>query len=416
LRHLLAKILVSALCLPPFYVLAARPARAQQGDATSYVYDEVGRLRAVLTPAGEAAVYEYDAAGNLKAVRRLTPNELELLGFTPRQGPAGTAVTIYGTGFNQGVNSVAFNGAPATVVASGPVSVVALVPEGATTGPITVFTPRGAATSTSPFVVRGVLLTPQVVTLSALDGLQFGLVVSGTQTGQVVWTVDGIEGGNASVGFITAGGFYTAPNLSGAAAAQHAVRATSVEDPAMFAEAAVTVLPFGAGFQFRSAAVSARYGTPPDSVPAYAGGAVSVRYGTPPNTPPVYVDGAVSVRHGTPANAPPAEISGAVSASRGPVLTSLSPGAVTRGTSVTLTLGGVALGGASGLSLFNLSSGAPAGGVTVSNIIVNGQGTSLTATLAVAAGAAAGRYAVVVTTPAGSTVRNDTGSNVVQIN
>ncbi len=416
MRHTFLKFLVAILCVLSASPLTSPSVLARQGAATSYVYDEDGRLRAVLSPTGEAAVYEYDAAGNFTAIRRLTPDQLELLGFTPRQGPVGTLVTIFGTGFNQGVNSVSFNGVTATIVRSNLVSVVALVPEDATTGPITVVTPRGAVNSTTPFVVRGIRLTPQAVTLAASETLQFGLTVNGTPTGGVVWSVNGVEGGNSSVGTITAGGFYSAPSPAGANTLQFTVRATSVDDPELFGEALVNVVPFGAGFQFLSDGLSVRYGTPPNSPPTYINGAVSVRYGTPANNPPTYIDGVLSVRYGTPTNNPPTEIGGAVSASRGPVLTSLTPGTIARGASVTLTINGVALNGASRLSFVRLSNGSPEAGITFSNINVNAQGTSLTATVAVASNVAAGRYVVVVTTPSGATVRNDAVSNAVQIN
>jgi len=408
---------------------------AQQGGTSTYVYDEDGRLHVVLSPTGEAAVYEYDAAGNFTAIRRLTPNDLELLSFTPRQGPVGTRVTIFGTGFNQGVTSVSFNGIAALIVGSNLVSVVALVPQGATTGPITVVTPRGTVSTTTPFIVRGVSLSPQAVTLPALDSVQFDVTVSGTPTSDVTWSVNGVEGGSSTVGMIGNDGFYTAPNLAGGNTVQFIVRATSVDDSELFGEAVVTVVPFGAGYQFRSdglsvrygtpphdpptfvnGAVSVRYGTPPNNPPTYINGAVSVRYGTPPNNPPTYINGAVSVRYGTPPNSPPTFVNGAVSASRGPVLTSLSPGSIARGTSVTLTINGVVLNGASSISFFRLANGSPATGITVSNISVNGPGTTLTATITVAGNATTGSYVVVVTTANVSTVRSDVGTNIVQIN
>jgi len=258
-------------------------------------------------------------------------------------------------------------------------------------------TPRGTVSTTTPFVVKGVLISPRAVTLAALDGIQFGVIVSGTPTSDVAWSVNGITGGNASVGTVTTGGFYTAPNLVGSNAVQYVVRATSVDDSDLFDEGTVNVIPFGEGYQFRSAGLS-------------------VRYGTPPNSPPAFITGAVSVRYGTPANTPPTFIAGAVSASRGPVLSSLSPTTISRGTSVTLTISGVALDGATAVSFFNQNNSNPASGITISNINVNGQGTSLTCTITVAGNTAVGSYVVVVTTSAGSTVRNDTGTNVVQIN
>jgi hypothetical protein len=98
------------------------------------------------------------------------------------------------------------------------------------------------------------------------------------------------------------------------------------------------------------------------------------------------------------------------------VLTSLTPGTIARGAAVTLTVNGVALDGATNISCFSLANGNPESGITISNISVNGQGTSLTAMITVAGNVAVGRYVLVVTTPSGSTVRNDTGSNAVQIN
>ena len=271
--------------------------------------------------------------------------------------------------------------------------------------------------------------------MPALGSTQFAATVSGTPTSVVTWSVNGVAGGTATVGTISTDGFYTAPNLSGSNPIQYIVRATSVDDSDLFDESVVNVIPFGAGYQFRSAGLSVRYGTPPNSSPTYIKGAVSVRYGTPPNNSPAYINGAVSVRYGTPANSSPtyingvvsvrygtppnnspAFVTGAVSATRGPVLNSLAPATISRGTSVTLTISGVALNGANAISLFNQNNGSPGGGITISNISVNGSGTSLTCTITIAGNAAVGGYIVVVTTSSASTVRNDTGTNIVQIN
>jgi YD repeat-containing protein len=410
-----APLFVTA-CLLSFLLLISLQTSAQQGGTTTYVYDDDGRLHAVLSPLGEAAVYEYDAAGNFTAIRRLTPNELELLTFTPHQGPVGTQVTIFATGFNQGVSSVSFNGFTAQIVTTSLVSVVAIVPQGATTGPISVVTPRGTISTSDPFVVRGIRLSPEVITLPALASVQFDVTVSGTPTNNVNWSVNGVDGGNASLGNVTSLGFYTAPNLVGGSPTQFIVRATSVDDPELFGEAVVTVVPLGEGYQFRSAGLSVRYGTPPNTPSTFINGAVSVRYGTPPNTQLTFINGAVSVRYGTPPNNPPTFVTGAVSASRGPVLTSLTPGTIGRSTSVTLTINGFALNGATAVNFFRLANGNPESGIAFSNININGTGTILTATITVAGNVTTGSYVVVVTTANGSTVRNDVGTNIVQIN
>lgn len=440
LRRVFVSELITVVSVLSLSLLIASTALAQQGGTSTYVYDEDGRLHAVLSPLGEAAVYDYDAAGNFTAIRRLTANDLELLNFTPHQGPVGTLVTIFGTGFNQGINSVSFNGANATIVGLTLFSVVAVVPPNATTGPISVTTPRGTVNTTTPFVVRGVRISPPAITLAASESVQFELNISGTPTNQVIWSVNGIDGGSLSFGTISESGFYTAPTggpllpLRGLTE-QYTVRATSVDDADLFGEAVVTVVPFGEGSQFRSDGLSVRYGTPLNNPPTYINGAVSVRYGTPPNTPPTYINGAVSVRYGTLPNTsptyihsavsvrygtlpnvPPTFVTGAVSASRGPVLTSLSPISIARGTSVTLTIDGVALNGATSISFFRVANGTPATGITVSNISVNGPGTTLTATITVASNVTTGSYVVVVNTANGSTVRNDVGTNIVQIN
>jgi len=72
--------------------------------------------------------------------------------FAPASGPVGTAVTITGTNFT-GATAVAFNGVSATFTTSSATTIQAVVPAGATTGPISVTTPGGTATSGSAFTV-----------------------------------------------------------------------------------------------------------------------------------------------------------------------------------------------------------------------------------------------------------------------
>lgn len=72
--------------------------------------------------------------------------------FSPSSGPAGTAVVIAGANFT-GAVTVQFNGVPATATVNTPAQITATVPAGATTGPITVSTPTGAAVSVANFVV-----------------------------------------------------------------------------------------------------------------------------------------------------------------------------------------------------------------------------------------------------------------------
>jgi PKD repeat protein len=72
--------------------------------------------------------------------------------FDPTSGPVGTSVTITGTDLT-GATSVAFNGTPAGFTVQSASSIIASVPAGATSGPLTVTTASGTGTSASPFTV-----------------------------------------------------------------------------------------------------------------------------------------------------------------------------------------------------------------------------------------------------------------------
>jgi len=74
---------------------------------------------------------------------------------------------------------------------------------------------------------------PHVAAITPSQSQQFTLTVSGGAT----WSVDGIAGGNSSVGTITSGGLYTAGSAMGA----HSIVATSSVDPSQSDSATVAV-------------------------------------------------------------------------------------------------------------------------------------------------------------------------------
>lgn len=119
------------------------------------IYDELGRLVAVVDPAGDSVTYTYDAVGNLVSISRAASSQLSVIEFTPGKGPIGASVTIYGTAFSQtpSENVVKFNGTVATVISSTATQISTTVPVGATTGPITVTTAAGTAASSVSFTV-----------------------------------------------------------------------------------------------------------------------------------------------------------------------------------------------------------------------------------------------------------------------
>lgn len=92
--------------------------------------------------------------------------------FSPSSGPAGTRVTVQGSGF-AGNASVAFGGVAATAVTvTSTTALTATVPSGAASGPITVTTAGGSASSTDNFAVIVPVITVSPATLTGLAASQ----------------------------------------------------------------------------------------------------------------------------------------------------------------------------------------------------------------------------------------------------
>lgn len=229
-------------------VLAAHvdPARAQP-SAIQYAYDELGRLQAVVDQQGNAAIYSYDAVGNMLSIQRVDAATLPGVAITalvPDKGKTGTVVSILGKGFGDaGQNAVAFNGVAASVTQAFGNRIITSVPVGATTGPITVATPLGSAFSPRPFRIVGALtVTPATATLGAGSTQQFVASDGGVETTTVLWSVDGLVGGDATAGTISAQGLYVAP-IAIALSRTVVVAATSRDDASVAASAVVTLRP-----------------------------------------------------------------------------------------------------------------------------------------------------------------------------
>jgi hypothetical protein len=103
-----------------------------------------------------------------------------------------------------------------------------------------------------------------------------------------------------------------------------------------------------------------------------------------------------------------------VSATTGPHVQSITPNSLTRGASVTVTINGVGLSGATALR-FLAASGTLDSNITASNITINADGTSLTATINVSGSAVPGSHVVVVTTPNGDSMLVDIGTNTINV-
>lgn len=377
---------------------------AQQ--TSRYVYDDDGRLRAVITPSGSAAVYEYDAAGNFTAIRRLTTDDLEVLAFSPRSGVVGTQVIFYGVGFGAGVSSVTFGGGVAgTLVGFTSNTITAIVPAGAVTGPITIATARGPLTTATPFVVQGIALDPSNASILESESLQFNatVVVPGGDSA-ISWSVNGTKGGNTMFGTITEAGLYTAPN-DPPANLSVSVEATSLPFPEITGVATLRVRNLS-DFRFAlSPGVAIGKGS------QYAFGVLSpgVAIGKGDGFASAYSD-RVAVARG---NDFQAAFGPAVSLSKGPVITGISPSSVGQQSNTSLTINGTNFGGVNSVTFLN-PDGSENIGMSTSNLNVSGDGHSMTVLLSVTA-ASAGRKIVIVKTPTAHSTLTDMNVNVIQV-
>ena len=437
------------------FLVSFQPGSAQQ--STRYVYDDNGRLRAVIAPDGAAGIYEYDPAGNITAIRRLAADALEIIDFSPRRGVPGQPVRIYGVGFGNPVSAVLFNGTSAKIISQSNNLVTVEVPEGATTGTIGLTAPRGTTQTTTPFTISGVRLRPLSLTLLPSQIFQFTAELIGSADQRVKWFVNDTLGGSAQTGTISADGLYVAPNLP-ASLVEFTISAESIALPGLRGEAQVIVkdnifLTLSQGVSVRygtpnttsayatlTEAVSVRYGNAPTTATAYTpiADALSVRYGTPVNMNAAYTPfaDALSVRYGNAPNAASAytpiaealsvrygELPGgmnqtpaitSVSVTSGAVISAITPASLARSSSATVSITGVNLAGASALRFFN-ADGTVATGLTAANISANANGAAVTVTITVAASATAGQKILVLTTPAGRSQTSNLGANILVI-
>ena len=233
--------LVAALVL----LFAASPLSAQ--PTIQYAYDALGRLIAVVDQNGNVGVYNYDAVGNLLSIQRVDGSVISgAVGITlvvPVKGKVGTTVQIFGKGFSATAsqNTVSFNGTSAPVAAA-TTSTSTSVPSGAVSGPITVSTPLGTATSSTAFGVLGAIsVSPATATVGTNGTEQFAAQEAGSPTTNVNWAVNAIVSGNQTVGTITTAGLYTAP-LAAPPLGTAQVTATSKDDTTLSGSATVTIL------------------------------------------------------------------------------------------------------------------------------------------------------------------------------
>jgi YD repeat-containing protein len=408
------------LLLGLLFLLQPAPHVQAQQPVIHYVYDDLGRLVGLVDPEGNAATYTYDAVGNILAIGRHnvadTTGPVAITLVSPNQGKIGTPVSIFGKGFSPDAaqNTISFSGAIASVTAASATSLNTTVPPGALTGPITVTTPLGAATSPEPFTVLGVVtISPTSAVLFPTQTQQFTATVSGTTTPSVTWSVNGIVGGNATIGTILAAGLYTAPTTVPSPPTL-TVTATNASDPTFFASA--TVVLATPPDKILAHPVSLAFAAPTTiTVNSLTARPVSVSVATPPSTtvnaltaPAVSVGFAASTTQTAFLAASP------VGVTLQPVITSVTPSSGARGVAgLSVLLTGAGITGATNVS-FQLN-GSNDANLSVTDLAVSPDGTQGTFTLAIASGAVPGPRVVRITTPAGISTATGTGGNLFTV-
>jgi RHS repeat-associated protein len=161
------------LALAMAFVGLAQPPQAAAATAASpitYVYDELGRLEAVIdpdAPSNGVATYAYDDNGNILSITRSSHTSTSIIDLHGNRGEVGDKVTIYGTAFNAtvGSNEVRFTTAGGTSGSGGQLATVL----SATTTMLTVSVPSGSGDG--PIWVRNTTSGQTVLSTESFDFL-----------------------------------------------------------------------------------------------------------------------------------------------------------------------------------------------------------------------------------------------------
>ena len=214
-------------------------------------------------------------------------------------------------------------------------------------------------------------ITPASSVVFVNGAVAFQALESGVPTANVRWAVNGLTGGDSTVGTISSAGVYTAPATL-AAQTTMSIGATLNDAAAVSASASVTILP---------------------PQPMFLG-ARSVSLGIAPLPPAGFASTSLAINVA-------------------PAIVATSPATGSRNTVVTVTLTGSGFTGATALTV--LLTNAPDPNVTVANLVVDGSGTHATADLSIGSGAALGPRVLQITTPAGASTRQGFAGNLFTV-
>jgi hypothetical protein len=155
-------------------------------------------------------------------------------------------LTVNGAGFVAG-SLVSFDGAPlaTSFASSGVLTAAGNAPAAKSSVPVSVTTPDGEISNTvvvnvvAPPMVT-IAISPTSATVRVRQNRQFTATIQGTTNSSAIWKVNGIVGGNGTIGTISQSGVYKAPN-SVPSPATVTVSATSAADPTKTASASITI-------------------------------------------------------------------------------------------------------------------------------------------------------------------------------
>jgi serine protease len=173
----------------------------------------------------------------------IAPSSANVLVATGTQSFTATVSNSSNTAVSWQVNGIpGGNATVGTISSSGLYTAPALIPTPATVtvSAVSVASPAQSASAVVTVVHVVVGVTPTSPTLAVLGTQTFTATVSNTTNTAVTWQVNGIVGGNATVGTVSSAGLYTAPAAIPAPASV-TVSAVSVADPTQSGQATVTI-------------------------------------------------------------------------------------------------------------------------------------------------------------------------------